>query len=48
MPTIAYKGQKPTRLVSTNTAPNTNNTIPHVLITVPVKYNTANTIAAKS
>lgn len=36
-PTIAYKGQKLTRLVSIKTAPNITNTSPNVPGIVPVK-----------
>lgn len=44
-PTIEYKGQKLTRLVKAKTMEITIKTIPNVLVTVPVKYNAAKTIA---
>lgn len=40
-PKGAYRGQNEIMLVSTNTAPNTNSTIPNVPVIVFVKYNTA-------
>ena len=46
-PTMAYRGQKLTKLVSKNTPPNPNSTQPSVPVTVPVKYSVANTAANK-
>ena len=48
MPTIAYNGQKLTRLVRTKTPPRTSRTKPSVPVTVPVKYRTANTAASRT
>jgi len=42
-----YKGQKLTKLVTTNTAANASKTSPNTPVTVPVKYRAAN-IAAKT
>lgn len=41
MPKMVYKGQKLTNEVKVNTAPNTNNTIPKVPVTVLLKYRKA-------
>lgn len=40
IPKGAYKGQKLIKLVKRNTTASTNNTIPKVPVSVPVKYNT--------
>lgn len=45
-PTMAYSGQKLTRLVSTNTAPSTSRMVPASPVTVPVKYSAAKTMAS--
>ncbi|HSN61902.1 MAG TPA: hypothetical protein VLR49_13260 [Ferruginibacter sp.] len=41
IPKGRYNGQKPIKLVSTNTAPTTNKIMPNVPVIVFVKYNTA-------
>jgi hypothetical protein len=45
MPNGKYNGQNPMRLVSTKTPANTNNIMPIVPVTCPVKYNAAKIIA---
>ena len=47
MPKGKYKGQKLINEVATNTPPRTRRIIPIVPVTVPVKYNTPNTIATR-
>lgn len=44
-PKMVYNGQKLIRLVAKNTPPRTKSTRPNVPLTVPVKYNAANTAA---
>jgi|GEM_PF-1849045 len=46
-PKIVYNGQKLIRLVARKTPPSTSRTVPSVPLTVPVKYNAANTMANK-
>ena len=45
IPNGKYNGQKLIKEVATKTPPRTRRTIPNVPVTVPVKYNTPNTIA---
>ena len=45
IPNMLYSGQVPISEVSRNTPPNTSRMMPRVPETVPVKYNTAKTIA---
>lgn len=48
MPKMEYSGQVLIKLVNTNTAPSTSNTIPSVPVTVLVKYRAAKIAANTS
>ena len=47
IPNNGYNGQKLTKLVKIKMAAKTSNTMPHVPVTIFVKYKTTNTMASK-